>query len=65
MDAIATRKQIVATIAREFRDGKHQGTIRDLPFEIQFRTGCSWGQALNDANTIRVQAHRDGVIIAS
>jgi hypothetical protein len=55
MNAIATRKQVVASIEREFIAGKHQSTIKDLPFEIQFRTQCSWMRALTDANDIRVR----------
>lgn len=55
---IASRKQVVAQLAREFANGQHQVKPQDLPFEIQFRTGCSWGRALTDANAIWIAARK-------
>lgn len=54
----ATVKQIVKTVEAEFAQGRHQIEANDLPFEIHFRTGCSWGRALSYANAIRVKAAR-------
>lgn len=50
----ATTRFIVKGIAAEFSNGQHQRNIIDLPFEIQFRLGCSWGRALSYANDVRV-----------
>jgi hypothetical protein len=49
------KKQIVKRIADEFKNGNHQRDIKDLPFEIQYRLECSWGEAMNEANKIRVK----------
>jgi hypothetical protein len=50
----ATSRDIVRNIAQEFSEGRHQQDIQHLPWEIQFRLGCSWGKALQHANDIRV-----------
>lgn len=50
----ATTRDIVKNIAREFSEGRHQQDLKALPFEIQFRTGSTWGRALTYANDIRV-----------
>jgi hypothetical protein len=47
-------KSILSKIEQRFREGAFQREINDLPFEIQFQLGCSWGRALCEANRIRV-----------
>lgn len=47
---------ILSHIADRFRAGQLQREIDDLPFEIQFQLGCSWGRALSYANEIRVKS---------
>lgn len=51
-----TTESILSKIAARFSDGQLQREINDLPFEIQFQLGCSWGRALSYANDIRVKA---------
>jgi hypothetical protein len=58
----ATVRDIVTTIAREFSEGRHQHDIHDLPWEIQYRTACTWGRALSYANDIRVGKIKTGVV---
>lgn len=48
-------KSILSNIANRFRTGQLRCEINDLPFEIQFQLGCSWGRALSYANDIRVK----------
>jgi hypothetical protein len=55
MKAQRSERQILETLRREFQQGKHQTTTQELPFEIQFRLGCSWGAALGHANRIRCE----------
>ncbi len=52
---MGTRRDIIKKVETEFRSGLHQVKLEDLPFEIQMRTGCSWGKALGDANGIRIR----------
>jgi len=49
----ASALQIVKGIAREYAQGRHQRNPQELPFEVQFRVGCTWGRALSYANDIR------------
>lgn len=52
-------ESILTHIAERFQAGQLQCEIDDLPFEIQFQLGCSWGRALSYANEIRVKAGRE------